>query len=102
MKLVFDDRALADLENIFHWIAAENPRAARAVVDRVFSSTELLVSFPLMGREGRDPGTREWVVPRLSYVVVYEIDDARGELVVTAVFHGAQNREDEPGREGGV
>ena len=93
MKLVFDDQALADLEGIFEWIAKDNPAAARAVVDRLFSSTELLTSFPFMGHAGRDPGTFEWVVPRLPYIVVYEVEEARDEVIVTAIFHGAQNRE---------
>jgi addiction module RelE/StbE family toxin len=95
MKLVFDDRALADLEGIFEWIAKDNPAAAKAVVNRLFSSTELLTSFPFIGHAGRDPGTFEWVVPRLPYIVVYEVDRSRGEVIVTAVFHGAQNREGE-------
>ena len=95
MKLVFDDQALADLERIFEWIAKDNPAAARAVVDRLFSSTELLTSFPFMGHAGRDFGTFEWVVPRLPYIVVYEVDQARDVVIVTAVFHAAQNREGE-------
>jgi len=33
MKLVFDDQAIADLENIFGWIAQDNPRG-REVCDR--------------------------------------------------------------------
>ena len=70
MKLVFDDQALADLENIFNWIAQDSPSNAKSVVDRLFSSAELLISFPLMGHVGRVPGTFEWVVPRLPYIVV--------------------------------
>ena len=73
MKLVFDDQAIADLENIFGWIAQDNPVAARSVTDRLFSSIELLISFPLIGHVGRDPDTFEWAVPRLPYVVVYEV-----------------------------
>jgi hypothetical protein len=45
-----------------------------------------------MGHIGRDPETFEWVVPRLPYVVVYEIDRQLDQVVVTAVFHGAQDR----------
>lgn len=93
MKLVFDDQALADLENIFHWIAQDSPATAKSVVDRLFSSTELLISFPYMGHVGQDPDTFEWVVPRLPYVVVYEVDQAQERVVVTAVLHGAQERE---------
>ena len=93
MKLIFDDRALADLEGIYHWIAKDSPKAAKAVVDRIFASTELLASFPYMGRAGRDEGTREWVVPRLPYIVVYEVHEDTGEVIVIAAFHGAQDWE---------
>jgi len=36
MKLVFDDQALADLENIHSWIAQDSPATAKSVVDRLF------------------------------------------------------------------
>jgi len=93
MKLVFDERALADLESIFDWIAQDSPASARIVIDRLFSSIELLVSFPFMGHAGRDSGMLEWVVPRLPYIVVYQVDQAQDRVVVTGVFHGAQDRE---------
>jgi plasmid stabilization system protein ParE len=57
MELVFDDLALVDLEEIFDWIAQDSPATAKIVIDRLFSSTELLISFPLMGYVGRDPDT---------------------------------------------
>jgi plasmid stabilization system protein ParE len=93
MRLVFDDQALADIEGIFEWIARDSLTTARIVVDRLFSSIELLTSFPLMGHVGGDPGTLEWVVPRLPYVVTYEVDHEGECVIVTAVFHGAQDRE---------
>ncbi len=93
MKLVFDDQALADLENIHSWIAQDSPATAKSVVDRLFGSIELLISFPFIGHVGHDPDTFEWVVPRLPYIVVYEVDQAQEQVIVTAVFHGAQDRE---------
>ena len=92
MKLVFDDQAIADLEDIFSWIAQDSPAAAKSVTDRLFSSIELLGPFLRLGHIGRDPETFEWVVPRLPYVVVYEIDLQLDQVVITAVFHGAQDR----------
>ncbi len=83
---------MADLEGIFNWIAQDSPAAARKVTDRFLMSIELLTSFPFMGHLGHDPETFEWVVPRLPYVVVYEVDVLRERLTVTAVFHGAQAR----------
>jgi plasmid stabilization system protein ParE len=46
-----------------------------------------------MGHAGRAPGTLERVVPRLPYVIVYEIDAARDEVVIVAIFHEAQDRD---------
>jgi len=93
VKLVFDDLALADLEGIYNWIAKDNAKAALAVVERLFASVEHLATFPLMGHTGRDEGTFEWVVPKLPYIVVYEIHSDRDEVIVVAVVHGAQERE---------
>lgn len=92
MRLVFDDLALADLEGIYGWIAKDNQAAAKAVVERIFASIEHLASFPQMGHAGRDEGSYEWVVPRLPYIVVYEINREQDEVIVVAIFHGAQER----------
>jgi addiction module RelE/StbE family toxin len=93
VKLVFDEKALVDLEGIYNWIAQDNPAAARAVVERLFESTEHLATFPQMGHAGRDEGAFEWVVPRLPYIVIYEVHADRDEVIVVAVVHGAQDRE---------
>jgi toxin ParE1/3/4 len=93
MKLVFDTKALSDIEDIYHWISRDSPSIAKTVVNRVFQSIERLASFPQMGRTGLEPGTREWVVPRLPYIVVYELNDLTDELAIIAIFHGAQDRE---------
>jgi toxin ParE1/3/4 len=93
MDLIWDDEALADLEDIFNWIAQESVAAAKTVVDRLFSSTELLIDFPFIGHAGREPNAFEWVVPRLPYIVVYEVDRLQERVIVTAVVHGAQDRE---------
>ncbi|MEA2838008.1 MAG: toxin ParE1/3/4 [Bradyrhizobium sp.] len=93
MELVYDDEALADLKDIFNWIAQDSPAAAKTAVDRLFSSTELLIDFPFMGHVGREPNTFEWAVPRLPYIVVYEVHRLQKRVVVTAVLHGAQDRD---------
>jgi len=63
-----------------------------AVIERILASIERLASFPEMGREGTVSGTREWVVPRLPFIVVYQADAASGELRVVGVFHAARER----------
>jgi addiction module RelE/StbE family toxin len=92
MKIIIRAKADEDLDGIFAWIARDNPRAATEMIRRIRARIGLLVEtgFPDMGRIGRDPGTRELVVG--PYIIVYEVHRERDELVVLAIFHGAQDR----------
>ena len=91
MAVVFDRRALADIEAIFDWIAKDSPSIARSVVERLLSSIDVLAEYPEIGRAGSEAGTREWIVPKLPYIVVYEVDPD-SDVVIVVVFHGAQDR----------
>jgi toxin ParE1/3/4 len=93
MRLRFSQEARAQIAQIHAYIAERNPRAATAVVERIHAATELLREFPHIGHEGREPGTREWVVKRLPYIIVYELGMPEpDDLMILAVFHGAQDR----------
>lgn len=92
MRIVFDKKALTDIEAIHRWIAYDSPSAARKVVQRLYQSIEGLTLFPDIGRPGTDPGIREWVVTKMPYLVVYEVRETSDELVVLTVFHQAQQR----------
>jgi hypothetical protein len=49
-----------------------------------------------MGHIGRVPGTHEWVVRGLPYILVYQIDAPDpGEVLILGVFLAAQDREPE-------
>jgi toxin ParE1/3/4 len=94
MKVIFDDEALDDLQDIFRWIAEENRQAAENLVTRIFDKAERLAIPGLtnMGRPGLEPGTRELI--EYPYIIVYEVREDRGDIVILAVVHGAQDRED--------
>jgi hypothetical protein len=49
-----------------------------------------------MGRAGTAPGTYEWAVKGLPYLIVYELAADRDALIVLGVFHGAQDRDSRP------
>ena len=49
-----------------------------------------LETFPHLGRPGRVQGTREVAFPPFPFVAVYEVLDARDEVRVLRVLHGAQ------------
>lgn len=93
MKVIIRETAYADLERIFQWIGQDSPQNAASVVDRILDAIEqTLTFFPKSGHRGRAAGTLEWVVRGLPYIVVYRLDEARDELTVVAVLHGAQER----------
>jgi addiction module RelE/StbE family toxin len=51
-------------------------------------ATDRLANYPRMGRPGRVADTRELVVPRTPYIVVYEIEDDIVRII--RVLHSAQ------------
>jgi toxin ParE1/3/4 len=56
------------------------------------TEADRLGEFPQLGRVGSVPGTYEWTVPRLPYIIVHEVNEESEEIVVLGVFHGAQDR----------
>jgi toxin ParE1/3/4 len=93
MRVIIREAAYDDLDRIHAWVAKDRPRSADAVIDRILSSAEGLGQFPHMGHVGRMPGTFEWAIPRLPYIIVYRIEENSGLIFVDAVFHGAQDRD---------
>jgi toxin ParE1/3/4 len=92
MRVVLRASALSDLDSIHNWIAKDSPPAAANMVSRIRDRISLLEIDGLahMGRPGIVAGTRELI--EYPYIIVYEVDDARGEITVLGVFHGAQDR----------
>jgi len=81
--------ALDDVEQIVLYINRFNPAAARRVAQAILDAGDGLCRFPLKGRIGGEPDTRELVVV-WPYVIVYEVEpDA---VNILRVWHGAQER----------
>ena len=93
MRVVIEEEALDDLDEIREWIAADDLSAADSTVERIFDAIDRLGRFPLIGHKGRARDTFEWVVTESSHVIVYEQERERDELAVIGVFRGSrQNR----------
>jgi len=70
------------------YIAERNPQAALDMADAIRVATGRLADQPRMGRPGRISGTRELVVPRTPYIVIYQIE---ADIVrILHVLHSAQ------------
>ncbi len=86
--LVWLQRAIQDRDAQLDYIAQDNPMAAVSQGDRIAEQIEILQQHPQMGRPGRKQGTRELVISRTPFIVVYRVKGKRIELL--RVLHGAQ------------
>jgi toxin ParE1/3/4 len=68
--------------------AGRGIETANRIACRIYGAVQSLNTMPYRGRYGRIENTRELVIPRLPYRVVYRISEER--LVVLNVVHGAQ------------
>jgi addiction module RelE/StbE family toxin len=88
MKILWSPQARQDLREIYLYLSADNPTAARALHKRIKQAVALLKENPRIGRPGRVPGTRELVVSGTAYLVPYQIREKRLELL--RVYHAAR------------
>ena len=76
------------LREIHAYISEQDPRTAAIVLGRIRDVAQTIDQFPLAGRLGWTQGTREIVVPRTPYILIYRV---AGDVVVIArIRHGAQ------------
>jgi len=87
MTVVITEPAQEDLAAIYAYYAVRNPNSAGRVVGAILGAINGLAQFPLMGRQGATPGTRERIVTRYPYRIVYRIVD--DTVDVLRVVHGA-------------
>jgi toxin ParE1/3/4 len=97
VKVRFTIDALLHIGSIHAYINERNPVAANRVIKRIRAAAERLGQSPRMGHVGTAPGTREWTVVGLPYVIVHDLDEHNDEVVILGIYHGAQLR---PGQAG--
>jgi toxin ParE1/3/4 len=90
MRLRWTPAAADDLESIRDYLAQHLPALARSTILEIYQTIGTLRAMPYRGRPGREEGTRELVMPRLPYIVIYRIKDNDVELL--HIYHGAQHR----------
>lgn len=92
MRLVVDATAWTDLDDIGTWIAKDSPQAAKSALAKILQTVEQLQRFPRLARLGRVRGTYERLVSGTPYIIVFELWDDQGAIVITAIVHGARDR----------
>jgi toxin ParE1/3/4 len=80
--------ASADLEQIADYISEDSLISATRVVQTIVDAIESLTLHPFRGRPGRLEDTRELIMPKLPYLIVYRIRD--NQVVILNVVHAAR------------
>jgi toxin ParE1/3/4 len=82
--------ALADLHEIWEFIAAENPAAADSVLEEILEAIRKLILFPQSGHNRPDLASRPVRFhPVRDFLIVYAPDET--PLLVLAILHGKRN-----------
>lgn len=85
MRVRFTRLALQDIDDAYDFIAHDSPQNADLVIGRIERSVDTILAQPAIGRPGRIPGTREFIVARTPYILVYR--ERRSEVQILTVLH---------------
>lgn len=88
MKVQWLPRARHNLQSHLDYIAERNPAAATETSRAISAAVHRLRDFPESGRPGRILGTRELVVNRTPFVIVYRLVPAG--VMIVRVLHAAK------------
>lgn len=87
--LEWTEQATRQLDQAHDYIALSNSEeVAERIATQIVTTIQQLTAFPMSGRSGRVPGTRELVISNTPFIAAYAIDHDR--IVILAIYHGAQ------------
>ncbi len=90
-KCVFSPRAEEDLRDIWRSIAPDNPRAADALLIRIFEKAELAAEHPHMGAARPEISATARILIEGRYIIIY--DPMPDGIFVVAVVYGSRDVE---------
>jgi toxin ParE1/3/4 len=88
VKLVWSKAAVRDLLELAEYIAQDSEQTVALVEARIHEEAKMLSRFPRSGRAGRVTGTRERVVRKTPYILIYKA--AAGRVRILRVYRGAR------------
>jgi toxin ParE1/3/4 len=89
-EIIWTGPALRDYRNIIERLNDLNPSASHRIEGAVLRRVTQLEAHPKIGRAGRVAGTRELLITRMPYLIIYELQDDDNAALILRVLHGAQ------------
>lgn len=90
MNIVWLPKAQANRTHAIDYIANENLRAALDQLGEIEEQSDMLADHPEIGRVGRRHGTRELVINRTPFILVYRVRAKAKRIEILRLLHGAQ------------
>jgi toxin ParE1/3/4 len=88
--VIYSEAALADLQEITAFIAADNVRVAERFANRLVDLAESLRSMPERGRPVKNwPGVR--VIVLAPYLIFYHFERPANRVEILRFWHGARD-----------
>lgn len=87
MHARLSEDAATDLHTIRDYLEPRSLQGLQRVLSAIFTTIGQLELFPLLGKDGRVDGTRELIVPRTPFIIVYTVPDAYF-IDVERILHG--------------
>ncbi len=88
LKIQLTKSADADLKQAHDFIARDNVPAAEKTIFYILGAIDYLPKHPNIGRTGRVPHTRELVVSRTPFIIIYKIHSST--IFVLRILHAAR------------
>jgi plasmid stabilization system protein ParE len=88
MKAIWSAAAVRHLQEAIDYLQGESSAGAITIRRRILATVRRLEQLPYSGRTGRVDGTREAVVPRSPYIVIYQVSAQTVEIL--GIWHGAR------------
>ncbi|MBY5842425.1 type II toxin-antitoxin system mRNA interferase toxin, RelE/StbE family [Rhizobium leguminosarum] len=89
MKLVWRAKAESDRKKAIQFITDQNVGAAISQLDEIERQTDLLIDQPEIDRPGRIDGTRELIISRTSFIVIYRVGQKIKQVEILRLVRGA-------------
>ncbi|MGO8566315.1 type II toxin-antitoxin system RelE/ParE family toxin [Rhizobium ruizarguesonis] len=90
MKLVWRAKAESGRKKAIQFITDQNVGAAISQLDEIERQTDLLIDQPEIDRPGRIDGTRELIISRTSFIVIYRVRQKIKQVEILRLVRGAQ------------
>jgi len=87
-RVVFTPRAQADLDDIWLYVALDNPLAADRLIDRIVDKCQGLTDYPQLGSARPEIASDARAVVVGEYLALYRV--VCSDALIVRVVHGAR------------